>query len=186
MKRSAFYLLILLGVLCVFGCGKGGKKGKIAPESGRTPVEKTPIAKTAKKAPITKTADFALTDINGGPFRLSDYSGNVIILNFFATWCPPCREEMPAFNQISREYPNDVTVIAVNVGNEPLQSVSSFVSKYGLRFTVAMDDGSVGRLYGPIRAIPVTVVIGRDFNIARRIVGSRSKEAFVEIIKSLL
>lgn len=159
MKRSSFFLLILLGIVCVFGCGN---------------------------ASIAKTADFALTDINGKEFRLSDYSGNVIVLNFFATWCPPCREEMPAFNQISREYADDVTVIAVNVGNEPSSKVQSFVSANGFRFTVAMDDGNVSGLYGPIKAIPVTVIIGRDFNIAKRIVGSRSKEAFVEIIKGLL
>ena len=133
-----------------------------------------------------KAADFTIQDINEQVFRLSDYKGKVIILNFFATWCPPCKREMPDFNEIAEEYKNDVKVIAINVGGEPLSKVKNFVESYGLDFTVALDDGEVSRLYGPIRAIPITVIIDGNFNIAKTHIGQRSKEVFVASIKQLL
>ncbi|NQT22010.1 MAG: TlpA family protein disulfide reductase [Candidatus Omnitrophica bacterium] len=135
--------------------------------------------------PFGKAVDFQLEDINGKAIKLSDYSGKVIILNFFGTWCPPCRAEMPAFNEISKEYKNDVEVIAISVGGDPTPKVKSFAEKHNLTFTVAVDDGKVSRLYGPIRAIPVTVIIDKDFNIAKKYIGARSKEVFVKDVTEL-
>jgi thiol-disulfide isomerase/thioredoxin len=129
--------------------------------------------------------DFEIQDINGRNIKLSDYSGRVILLNFFATWCPPCRAEMPDFNEIASEYRGRVMIIAVNVGNESLDTVRAFVNSNRLGFPVALDDGNASRLYGPIRAIPVTVLIGRDFKIAKRYIGARSKEVFVNDIEAL-
>lgn len=139
----------------------------------------------AQQSMYGKAIDFRLDDINGNAVRLFDYSGKVIILNFFATWCPPCRTEMPDFNEISDEYENEVEVIAVNVGRESLSKVKDFAREYNLRFIIAMDDGEVSRLYGPIRAIPVTFVIDKNFGIARKYIGARSKEAFVRDIEQL-
>ena len=132
-----------------------------------------------------RAKDFELTDINGNNVKLSDHAGKVIILNFFATWCPPCREEMPDFEDISKEYEGSVEVIAVNVGRENAGTVRGFVDKHGLTFTVALDDGNASALYGPIRAIPVTVVIDKDFNIARKYIGMRTKEVFLRDIEEL-
>jgi len=133
-----------------------------------------------------KARDFELKDINGEDIRLSDYSGKVILLNFFATWCPPCRREMPDFNLIQEGYADDVKIIAINVGREGLQRVKEFARTNGLKFTIAMDNGTVSRLYGPMPGIPVTVIIDRDFNIAERYIGLRTREVFVKDIERLL
>ncbi|MGB2705255.1 MAG: TlpA disulfide reductase family protein [Candidatus Omnitrophota bacterium] len=133
-----------------------------------------------------KARDFELNDINDNEVKLSDYSGKVIILNFFATWCPPCRVEMPDFNRIQKKYAKDVKVIAVNVGRESAQKLRGFARSNNLEFSIVMDDGAVARLYGPIPGIPVTVIIDRNFNIARRYVGLRPKEVFVKDIEELL
>lgn len=135
---------------------------------------------------LRKAHDFGLQDIYGRGFRLSDYKGKVIILNFFATWCPPCREEMPFFNEIAEEYKDDVKVIAINVGGESLSRVKNFAERLNLGFTIAIDDTAVSNLYGPITAIPVTYIIDRDLNIARKFIGSRRKEVFIEEIKKLM
>ncbi len=139
----------------------------------------------AQQPTYEKAIDFRLDDINGNAVRLSDYSGKVIILNFFATWCPPCRVEIPDFNEISAEYENEVEIIAINIGRESISKVKDFAKRYNLRFIIAMDDGEVSRLYGPIRAIPVTFIIDKNFGIARKYIGSRSKEVFVRDIKEL-
>ncbi len=165
MKRITVFLMTVFLVTLVFGCGNS-RAERAAPEKAR---------------------DFELKDINGMNFRLSDYSGKVIVLNFFATWCPPCRREMPDFNRIQKEYPGDVKIIGVNVGRESAQKIKEFArSNNNLEFTIAMDDGAVSGLYGPMPGIPVTVIIDRDFNIAARYIGFRPKEVFVKDIKQLL
>jgi peroxiredoxin len=163
MRRfSAGFSIIVAIVLLITGCG-------------------------SKSGEISKAQDFTLEDMSGNSFSLSDHSGTVIVLNFFATWCPPCRSEMPDFNEISREYAGKVTIIAVNVGNESRSKVQGFADKLGLDFQVAIDDGGrVTRLYGPIRAIPVTYLIDKDFNIAKKYIGARSKDVFVKDIQGLL
>lgn len=139
----------------------------------------------AEKGGLGKAIDFTLNDINGNIFKLSDHSGKVVILNFFATWCPPCRMEMPDFENISKKYRNDVVIVAVNVANEPLDTIKDFVAQNGLTFAVLQNKGNVANAYGPIRAIPVTFVIDRDFNIARKYIGARAAEVFVKDIEQL-
>ncbi|MBC8498925.1 MAG: TlpA family protein disulfide reductase [Candidatus Atribacteria bacterium] len=124
--------------------------------------------------------DFTAPDINGKAVTLSNYKGKIIFLNFFSTWCPPCRMEMPDFNALSKEYSKEVEVIAVAVGRESIERVKSFVKDNNLGFTVIMDDGNISGLYGPMPGIPVTVVIDKDFNIQRRYIGMRPKEVFLQ------
>ena len=133
-----------------------------------------------------KAPDFKLKDIKGNEFALSDYAGKVIVLNFFATWCPPCRQEMPAFDEIAKEHEKDVEIIAINIGREPLPKVIEFANRNKLEFTIAMDNGTVSDAYGPINAIPVTVLIDKEFKISKRYIGMRSKETFVKDIEELL
>jgi len=164
MKAKSIFL-IMVGVLAfTIGCGNT----------------------LAKKGRTVRATDFELKTIDDQTIRLSDYSGKVILLNFFATWCPPCLMEMPAFNEMSMEYKGALEVIAVNVGREPLSKVREFALANNLQFTIAMDDGKVSKLYGPIRGIPVTVIIDKDFNIAKKYIGARPKAVFVKDIEKLL
>ncbi|OGW74824.1 MAG: hypothetical protein A2Z72_06090 [Omnitrophica bacterium RBG_13_46_9] len=163
MRIKAIFLLAIFLVTLVSGCGNT----------------------QAGDVDYGKALDFELQDINGNRLRLSDRSGRIIILNFFATWCPPCRMEMPDFNQIAKEYKNDVEVIAVNIAGENLSIVRDFVDANKLEFPVAIDNNTANKLYGPINAIPVTVIIDKDFNIVRRYIGMRTKEVFVRDIEEL-
>lgn len=140
----------------------------------------------AEKSDYGKAHDFGLKDINDKMFKLSDYSGQIIMLNFFATWCPPCRAEIPDFNAISGEYKGYVKVIAINVGKESLTKVKNFAEALNLEFTVALDDGVASGLYGPMPGIPVTVIIDKDFNIVRKYVGMRTKDVFIKDIEELM
>jgi len=162
MRKIAVFVIACYVVLLSFGCGNG----------------------LAQRPTMGKATDFELADINGNTLRLSDHSGKVIILNFFATWCPPCRMEMPDFNEISETYKGEVEIIAINLG-DPVQKVKEFADELGLLFTIASDDGNVSNAYGPIRAIPVSVVIDKDFNIAKKYIGARPKEIFVGDIEEL-
>ncbi|MFC1576396.1 TlpA disulfide reductase family protein [Candidatus Omnitrophota bacterium] len=163
MRGKAIFLLVVFFAMFAIGCGNT----------------------EAAKDQFGNAQDFTVKDINGKTVKLSDYSGKVILLNFFATWCPPCRTEMPDFEELQKEYKNDLKVIAINVGRESQGTVKSFAEKNGLTYTIAMDDGSISRLYGPMPGIPVTVIIDKSFNIAKRYVGLRTKAVFESDIKAL-
>jgi len=140
----------------------------------------------AEKPALGRAKGFQLEDIKGNTVRLSDYKGKIIMLNFFATWCPPCKIEMPDFDAIQKEYEDNVKIIAIAVGNESVSRVRAFAEQNRLDFTIAVDKGEVAGLYGPIRAIPVTVIIDKDFNIAKRYIGLRPKRVFTADIEELL
>ena len=107
--------------------------------------------------------DFALVDLDGRTVRLSELQGKQVVLNFWATWCPPCRAEMPDLDRVAREYREQgVTVLAIDQMESP-ERVTSFLEEIGLRENPAFDslldtDGSVGQLYR-VNALPSTFIV---------------------------
>ena len=105
--------------------------------------------------------DFKLSLLNGGETYLSDFSGKPVMLNFWATWCPPCREEMPYLQQIHEQRSADVVVLTVNMA-ENAGDVEEFIREFGLSFPVLLDsNGDVAQQYG-VRAIPTTFFIDKS------------------------
>ena len=133
------------------------------------PVQQTlpPVAK-----PFA-AADFSLKDENGKVYRLSDYRGKVVVLNFWATWCPPCREEMPAMERAHQKVKNEkIAIIAVNVGEDE-DTVFGFTGLYPMTFPLPLDtDGSVVKKY-PVTGLPTTFIISPDGTVTHRAVGGR-------------
>lgn len=120
--------------------------------------------------------DFTATLADGSSFTLSDHEGTVMLLNFWATWCGPCVREMPAFPMLVEKYGEDLTLLAVNLG-EAEESVKRFLTGKGYEFPVALDQQSeIGNLY-PSDGIPYTVLIGRDGKIASIHLGASTADA---------
>jgi thiol-disulfide isomerase/thioredoxin len=117
--------------------------------------------------------DFTLPDISGKKLRLKDLRGKVIFLNFFATWCEPCRLEMPAMERLSQTYKDKgLVVLAVDM-HESAKSVRTFMQELKLSFPAVVDgDGSVGFMYA-VRPIPATYLVARDGQILWRVFGAR-------------
>ena len=116
--------------------------------------------------------DFIAQDLRGKPTRFGETRGSVVLLNFWATWCPPCRKEMPAMEQLYRAYKDrGLVVLAVSQDQAPLATVRSFVEELKLSFSVWHDrDGLVGRQYN-VPGVPASYLIGRDGRIAWRVLG---------------
>lgn len=141
----------------------------------------------AEETALKKAPDFSLQDINGKTIRLSDYGGKVVILNFFATWCPPCREEIPDFIELVNTTDKErfaIVGISVEKGDEGI--VRKFAAAKKISYPVLVDDGFVSKTYGPIGSIPTTFIIDRNGNIVEKIIGSRTKTEFADKIKPLL
>ena len=117
--------------------------------------------------------DFNLKDLAGRPSSLSAYRGKVVFLNFWATWCGPCRAEIPSMERLYTELKDEgLAIVAVN-SQEPPEQVSAFVEETGMSFPVLLDStGKVGAAYG-VRAIPTTYIIDPQGAIRGRMVGTR-------------
>ena len=128
---------------------------------------------SAQEAP-----DFTLTDLNGDEFSLSDHKGKVIILDFWATWCGPCRMEIPGFVELQDKYGDDVVVVGVSLDKGGPKAVVPFAKEYEINYPVVYGDGTVVQAYGGIRGIPTTFIIDRNFNIQRKYVGYKPHSVF--------
>ena len=129
-------------------------------------------------------ADFTLKSLDGEPTQLSSLQGKVVVLDFWATWCPPCRAELPSIDKLSSEFAGKVEFLGVN--DEESATVKGFLKKAGYTFPVLMDGKrQVHRTYG-IRAIPVLLVIDRHGVIRQHFIGSRSEQALRSAIQSVL
>ena len=140
------------------------------------------------KPAMTKAPDFSLRDGGGGPVSLSGYRGSLVLLNFWATWCGPCRDEMPSMENLSRNFGGQgFAVLAVNQKENAAQ-VASFMRKNGLNLTTPLDsDGKVSVAYR-VFGIPVSYLIDAGGNVLGMQSGARdwSTHEVVEAIRTLI
>ncbi len=132
--------------------------------------------------------DFELTGQEGQPIRLSDYDGRIVVLNLWATWCPPCRDEVPALIRLQEEYGEaGVQVIGVSLDeNGARQAVADFAESFGINYPVPVDDGTVQQEYGPLSVIPTTYFLDRNRHIRFYAPGYLDYEQMEETVRDLL
>jgi len=136
----------------------------------------------------TANLNFTLKDINNQDVRLASLKGKVILLDFWATWCGPCKIEIPWFIEFQKKYASSgLQVIGISV-DDTLDKLKPFVSEMKMNYTVlqGLDHDDVQDAFGPIFGVPVTLVISRDGKICTRHVGLSSKPDFENAIKALL
>ena len=136
----------------------------------------------------TEIVDFELEDLSGATRRLSDFRGKVVLLNFWATWCGPCRFEMPSMEKLhQRLNAKGLEIVAVNL-QEDRSSVKQFVDEYGLSFPVLLDTtGRIGATYGA-RSIPTTYIVDREGFVIAGTIGTREwdTEEYIRFFEKLL
>jgi cytochrome c biogenesis protein CcmG/thiol:disulfide interchange protein DsbE len=129
---------------------------------------------------------FSLTDISGQKLNLADYKGKVVMLDFWATWCGPCRIEIPGFIQLQNRYRDQgfaIVGISMDDGPEP---VRDFVKEFKMNYPVAMGSDKLGETFGGLLGLPTTFLIGRDGRIYAKHVGATDGSVFEEEVKKLL
>ena len=148
-----------------------------APSSAVCPVD-------AKDANL----NFTLKDMDGKDVRLADYKGKVILLDFWATWCGPCKYEIPGFVELQEQYGQQgLQVIGVSV-DDTVEKLRPYVKEFKMNYPVlqGLHHDDIQDAYGPLWGIPVTTIISRDGKICAKHAGISSKENFEKEIKSLL
>ncbi|MFP4082100.1 MAG: TlpA family protein disulfide reductase [Candidatus Aminicenantes bacterium] len=120
---------------------------------------------------------FTALDLDGNEISLSDYEGKVIFLNFWATWCPPCRAEIPGFVEVYDKYKNKgMQIIGVSLDRTGKDKVLDFAHEYKINYPVVMGTRKLVNDYRPGRFIPSTIIIGQDGNIREKHVGYLDKQ----------
>jgi thiol-disulfide isomerase/thioredoxin len=134
-----------------------------------------------------KAPAIALRDIQGRTLRLSDYKGKVVLLNFWATWCPPCRAETPDLVKIQREYQErGLQVIGITYPPEKVGEVRRFVRSLKINYPILLGRRATKTLFDQSETLPLTVIIDREGNIKDRIEGILLPEEFETKVKPLL
>jgi cytochrome c biogenesis protein CcmG/thiol:disulfide interchange protein DsbE len=136
---------------------------------------------TATPAPA-----FAIRTVEGHWVRLSDLRGRPLVLDFWATWCAPCKTSMPHLSAIQSRYKDrGLLVLGVSTDDDNPQMVRKFADRLGLTFPVALADDAILDSYGPIRALPTTIFINRRGELVRRVVGFLDAETMDGYVREL-
>jgi cytochrome c biogenesis protein CcmG/thiol:disulfide interchange protein DsbE len=161
--------------LLVAGCTRAENKATASSSSLKPPAERKP-------AP-----DFALRDGDGRTVRLSDYRGKVVLLNFWATWCGPCKIEIPWFNEFQQQHrERGLVVLGISMDEEGWDVIKPYVAALKVNYRILLGDEMVADLYGGVSSLPTSFLIDRQGKIASIHVGLVSKSVYEREIEELL
>ncbi len=207
---NKYISLILFTALLAFSCGKKDNtttttNQNVKPQQNTQQQQQTDnttqtqttsakefyaVKNVGSSAGNKQLVDFEWTE-NSKDKKLSDYKGKVILLNFWATWCPPCKKELPALSQIADEFKSkNFQMIGVSVDENP-GALTSFLQSNSLSYTILHNNSGLLEKYmdimgGNQNVIPQTFIIDKNGKVVENIVGSRSKDDFVELINKYL
>jgi peroxiredoxin len=137
--------------------------------------------------PIDLSPDFALTTLEGESVTLDSLRGEVVLVNFWATWCPPCRVEMPGFERVYRDRRDDgFTIVAISTDRGGVDAVRDFLETRDLTFPVAMADAGMVRDFGDLRALPTSFLIDRQGRVRHEVSGIFAEPALRRAVDRLL
>jgi peroxiredoxin len=173
-------LFLVLGMWIISGCGNEAENADTeSSDQAATP------AKFGKGSPAP---DFTLKNLDGSELQLSSLRGKAVILDFWDTWCPPCRKAMPHLQELSVEYADDLVIVGVAMGREGEGKVRKFVQDRGLTFEMVMfnNDPQLIRNYGGIQSIPTTFLIDREGIIREIWVGAFGKPTYESGVKAVI
>ncbi|SRR5579883_566840 len=182
-RSSKLFAPITIGLLLVGGFAVY----QITQSHGIMPDSAMAAPMSADQAGPRPAPNFELKDVDGKVHHLSDYKGKVVMLNFWATWCPPCRKEIPEYIELQKQFGDQgVQFLGIALDDEGLAKVKPWLTKNPVSYPILLPDDKVTAAYGDLSSIPVTFVIDRAGIIRASFVGLRQKPVVEEMIKSAL
>lgn len=180
MRKAA----ILIGVIVVAAAVAVVLRTRYAPP--RPPVAPAP-ADNGQAAQDRPAPPFALPDISGNVVSSDQFAGKALAINFFATWCPPCREEIPGFVEVFDRYRDrGFELVGISLDTDTRSHLAAFISANGIRYRILFGDLTTARAYGGVSSIPTTFFVGRDGRIRKIHVGYLDRKDFEREVRKLL
>lgn len=194
-KLKKIIVFMMCSAMFLFaGCGSGESSTQ-SQHDGMDNHERTSEFAEASESGIEDAAsgndrvqidNFEMTLLDGTKTSFEEYKGKKVLLNFWATWCGPCVGEMPAFQKLSEEYPEELVILAVNC-SEDKDTVQKFIDNNSYTFPVVLDtDGAIQTMFGGVYSIPVTVIIDEEGCIVSSHVGASDADTMYETYKAEL
>ena len=184
----ASHFLLLAFSLVLISCSSENKK----PEKESAQIEDE-LPHDPYSAPLnaatqeSKLADFETQLLNGESFQLSNQKGKVVLLNIWATWCPPCEEETPDLVELYEKYQDkDVEFLGISIDEQGESVVQPFVEKYDVNYPITIDDGTIMDKYGPLMGVPTTYLIDKEGNLRYFATGAVTKKEIELRLEKLL
>jgi cytochrome c biogenesis protein CcmG/thiol:disulfide interchange protein DsbE len=175
VKRDPVILIvvaIVISLMLVFGIQKT-RHASLNPNGGNLQGQPAP--------------DFTLASLDGSSLKLSDYHGKAVLLNFWATWCEPCKIEMPWFIDLQKKYgPQGLQVLGVAMDDASPKEIADFAKKMGVNYPIMIGKEAVGDQYGGLPYLPSTFYIGRDGKVVDRVFGLVSRSEIETNIQKAL
>jgi len=189
-------IILWMTILIAIGCGQ---KEKMKEATRPIEIENKMMGTNKSNRPdyAIKAPDFTLRTVQGELFKLSENRGKVIMLNFWGTWCGPCRREIPDFNKLHAKYQKDgLEIVGVTLTSGSSKNILDFMNDWDMEYTVLTDIDNnetqrVTSIYGraigrPITGIPTTLIIDQEGYIVKGYIGPRSEEVFYKDLQPLL
>jgi thiol-disulfide isomerase/thioredoxin len=143
-------------------------------------------ATTVNTAATPVLADFSLTTLDGQVLDAPSLKDKVLVVNFWATWCAPCREEFPSLVALQAQHPDDVQVIGLAFDDAPAEAVAAFAREFHVNFPIAIAGAPEAELFGGIIGFPTTFFVDRERHIVKTHVGYASAAMFGEAVNDML
>lgn len=181
--KAILFFVALFAVLFWFSMPQD--EGEPVAQSDKTESQQT---KKVNQESLPEAPLFTLKNLDGEDVSLKDYRGKIVFVNFWATWCGPCRMEIPHFVKLVDKYEDDLVILGISTDNpKDYEKIPAFSSNYNINYPILLDSrGEVNYMYGGIQSIPTTFVLNREGKALGRILGARSYEQFEGMLKSIL
>lgn len=199
-------VLLVTGALAAMAIAiEGARELRVSAAKGGAVTATHAAAPTAKPASASKQADdsdnedvirfasnaqpmppFLVNDLDGQLISTAQLRGKVVLVNFWATWCPPCQEEIPEMMELQKQFQSKLEIIGVSMDDGPPDGVKQFAQKIGMNYPVVMGSDALSEEYGGVPALPTTYVVDPEGRVVQKHVGLYPKEVYDDEIRALL
>lgn len=179
IHRLPIYFLNLLLIGGLFAaCGSNDHENAAQSQQTATPAAGARVG--------AEVPDFQLQRLDGSTLRLSDLRGKAVMIDFWDTWCPPCRAAMPHLQEISEAYADDLVIVGVAFGRQGRDAVAKFIQEHGLTFEFVLANQQVLTDFGGLPSIPTTFLVDRDGTVVKKWVGGQSKQTYEAAVQTVI
>lgn len=183
-RRSTIAVACLAALLVTVAAVRGRRFSASADSRGPAKSKDGAVIRLVKNP--SPVPEFSASDLDGRTIKTTDWPGKVTILNFWATWCPPCREEIPELIALQKQYANQLQIVGISMDDESPDKVKQFAKRMGINYPIVMATDEIVAKFGSVPGLPTSFVIDREGKIVQKHVGLYPPSVYDNEVRALL